>query len=94
MISGLIADDFAEFGASGGIWYKVDVVKHLPDQPFIPRTISEFAVKQLSPDTALVTYHCHTGSITPFTSLRSSIWRLQGDRWQMVFHQGTPVNRQ
>jgi len=94
VISGLIADDFIEFGASGGVWHKADIVEHLPHQPFTPRTISEFVVKQLSPDTALVTYLGHTGSITPVTSLRSSIWRLQGDRWQMVFHQGTPVNRQ
>lgn len=93
VISGLIADDFTEFGASGGVWYKADIVEHLPDQPFTPRTISEFTVKQLSPNTALVTYHCHTGSTTPVTSLRSSIWRLQGDRWQMVFHQGTLIPR-
>lgn len=92
-ISRLIADDFTEFGASGGIWHKPDIVEQLPGQPFTPRTISEFAVKQLSPNTALVTYHCHTGSITSVTSLRSSIWRLQGDRWQMVSHQGTLIPR-
>ena len=34
-ISGLIADDFTEFGASGGVWYKADIVEHLPDHdPF------------------------------------------------------------
>ena len=28
VISGLIADDFTEFGASGGVWYKADIVQH------------------------------------------------------------------
>ncbi|MHC8316226.1 nuclear transport factor 2 family protein [Pseudomonas sp. LB3P31] len=84
----LIADDFAEFGASGGVWCKADVVEQLPDQPFVQRTIREFAVKPLSPDTALVTYRCHTDTSS---SLRSSIWRQRDGRWQMVFHQGTFV---
>jgi hypothetical protein len=87
-ISRFIADDFTEFGASGGVWCKADVAEHLPDQAFIQRTISEFAVKPLSADTALVIYRCHTDINT---SLRSSIWRYRDGRWQMVFHQGTFV---
>jgi len=85
-ISRLIADDFTEFGASGGVWSKTDLIQQLPCQPFIQRTISEFAVKPLSGDTALVTYRCHTNA---GNSLRSSIWRKQEEQWQMVFHQGT-----
>nr|WP_207203982.1 nuclear transport factor 2 family protein [Pseudomonas sp. TH31] len=91
-ISRLLADDFIEFGANGSIWTKAEVVEQLPLQPFAQRTISEFAAKQLSEDTALVTYHCHTvaiGQRSPANSLRSSIWRQQGEHWQMVFHQGT-----
>lgn len=84
--SQLIADDFIEFGASGGIWTKADLVEQLPDQPFTRRTISKFAVKPLSEHTALVTYQCHTDASN---SLRSSIWRNQEEQWQMVFHQGT-----
>jgi hypothetical protein len=87
-ISRLIADDFTEFGASGGIWTKADLVEQLPCQPFTQRTISEFAVKPLSGDTALVTYQCHTNASN---SLRSSIWRKQEEQWQMVFHQGTCI---
>ena len=87
-ISRLIADDFAEFGASGGIWSKADLVEQLPCQPFTQRTISEFAVKPLSEHAALVTYQCHTAASN---SLRSSIWRKQEEQWQMVFHQGTKL---
>ncbi|MDQ0125585.1 hypothetical protein J2W17_004551 [Pseudomonas lini] len=87
-ISRLIADDFSEFGASGGVWNKTDVVERLPDEIFTERTISEFAVKPLSEHTALVTYQCHTAAST---SLRSSIWRKKEEQWQMVFHQGTSI---
>ncbi|RON10305.1 DUF4440 domain-containing protein [Pseudomonas brassicacearum] len=93
-ISRLLADDFIEFGASGSIWNKAEVVEQLPHEAFTRRTISEFAAKQLSEYTVLVTYHCHTPSIgqhCPTNSLRSSIWRRQGEHWQMVFHQGTPL---
>ncbi|MBK5352581.1 nuclear transport factor 2 family protein [Pseudomonas sp. TH41] len=91
-ISNLIADDFIEFSASGSTWTKADLVEQLPHQPFTERTINEFAAKQLSEHTALVTYHCHTISIgqhSPANSLRSSIWRHQDEQWRMVFHQGT-----
>lgn len=88
----LIADDFIEFGASGGIWNKSDVLEALPQQTFTPRTVSQFTFKQLSEDSALVTYHCHTGAVDqrmPADNLRSSVWRRHGEQWQMVFHQGT-----
>ena len=90
-ISRLIADDFREFGASGGIWSKADVLEHLPQQPFSQRAISQFMIKPLSDDTALVTYHCANGPDSH--SLRSSIWRREGEQWQMLFHQGTPITR-
>jgi hypothetical protein len=86
-ISCLIADDFFEFGASGGIWTKADVVQQLPDDSFIQRSISEWAVKRLSEHTALVTYLCQANSSA--NSLRSSIWRMKDEQWQMIFHQGT-----
>ncbi|MDZ5433423.1 DUF4440 domain-containing protein [Pseudomonas fluorescens] len=87
-ISRLIADDFIEFGASGNAWTKADLIDQLPDEAFIQRTISEFAVKPLSEHIALATYQCHTETSR---SLRSSIWRKQNEQWQMLFHQGTPI---
>jgi hypothetical protein len=45
-----------------------------------------------------VPYHFHTiaiaiGQRAPANSLRSSIWRRQGEQWQMVFHQGTFIQQ-
>ena len=91
-VSRLLADDFVEFGASGNVWSKAEVVEQLPLQPFTQRTISEFTTKSLSENTALVTYQCQNVAIdqrATTNSLRSSVWRKDGEQWQMVFHQGT-----
>lgn len=85
-ISNLIADDFIEFSASGSTWTKADLVEQLPHQPFTERTINEFAAKQLSEHTALVTYHCHTISIgqhSPPTAcaVQSGVIRTSNGGW-------------
>ncbi|MGE8152962.1 DUF4440 domain-containing protein [Pseudomonas vancouverensis] len=85
-VSHLLADDFIEFGASGMIWSKAEVLEQLPQEIFTPRTITRFTTKRLSECTVLVTYHCHSATNN---SLRSSIWRKQDEQWQMFFHQGT-----
>lgn len=95
-LSDLLADDFIEFGASGSIWTKTEVVEQLPQESFTQRTISQFAVKPLSEHTALVTYQCHAvilGQGCTIGSLRSSIWRQRGEQWEMVFHQGTIIHQ-
>ena len=84
----LIADDFMEFGSSGKIYNKNDVMESLPTEDTRKFTISCFEVKELSKDVMLATYKAvENGAV----SLRSSVWRLSDDIWQMVFHQGTIV---
>lgn len=83
----LIADDFVEFGASGGVWTKTDVIADLQNEVFEKRLISDVEVRALADDVMLVTYVCHSAT----TSLRSSIWRRHGEGWQMTFHQGTTI---
>lgn len=93
-ISNLLADDFIEFSASGGVWSKADVVDQLPHEPFFRRSISQFSIKSLSEESALATYLCRAESHDQSgvaDSLRSSIWRKRGEQWQMVFHQGTLI---
>ena len=87
LLSALIADDFTEFGASGKVWHKADVLLGLPNQVFRARTISGFQLRILAENAALVTYICHSST----TSLRSSVWCQRDGRWQMTFHQGTPI---
>ena len=80
----LVADDFVEFGSSGQVYAKQDVIGQLLAAPAFSVQMTAFRVRALSPDVALATYR--TGR-----SLRSSIWRREGDGWRIVFHQGTPI---
>ncbi|PNG29881.1 MULTISPECIES: nuclear transport factor 2 family protein [Pseudomonas] len=92
-LEALLADDFLEFGASGGRWNKAQVLQSLPQQDFIERSISEFSLQPLAADLAQVTYLCHNaaaGGRAAGSAWRSSLWRCREGRWQMLFHQGTP----
>lgn len=92
-LEALLADDFLEFGASGGRWDKAQVLESLPQQDFIERSISEFSLQPLAADLAQVTYLCHNaaaGGRAAGSAWRSSLWRCREGRWQMLFHQGTP----
>ena len=90
----LIADDFVEFGSSGRIWNKRDVLSALPTESGVHFTISNFAIRELGPGLVLATYRVirSTKEAEHRASLRSSIWRFENERWQMTFHQGTPAD--
>ncbi|MEI6284869.1 MAG: DUF4440 domain-containing protein [Bacillota bacterium] len=91
----LLADDFREFGSSGGVYSKKDILEQLPRDTQIARVeflVSDFQVRQLAEAIVLTTFTID--KILPdnsrAVSLRSSIWRKTGKGWQMLFHQGTP----
>ena len=92
-IDSLLADDFFEFGSSGRIWSREDVLKDFPTQKSSGSfVIGDFEVRRLGEDTVLATYTLVVeGSAS--VSLRSSIWKKTGERWQVIFHQGTRVRR-
>ena len=90
----LLADDFREFGGSGRVFNKEQIIEALQNQPLLELWLDEFQVKCLSADLALVTYRGHykfPDAEKVSHSLRSSIWRKRDGRWEVVFHQGTPV---
>ncbi|HEY5959598.1 MAG TPA: DUF4440 domain-containing protein [Polyangiaceae bacterium] len=80
----LISSRFVEFGSSGRIYTKDDVVRQTLAAPIVRVAVTEFSVLAVSADVVLATYR------TP-NSLRSSIWRREDERWRIVFHQGTPI---
>ncbi len=91
----LLADEFIEFGSSGRIFEKQQIIENLQNEPIEPltrRSITEFNTSVLAAGVVLVTYRIakYSGdSEEPSYSLRSSVWKLIDDRWKMVFHQGT-----
>ena len=85
----LLADDFVEFGSSGRVYTKSDLVALLQAETPSVQTTSNFKVTVLSPRVALLTYTIRREAVPPVYTLRSSVWKLRGERWQIVFHQGT-----
>jgi hypothetical protein len=92
--SSLIAEDFVEFGASGKVWSKAEIIAAMSQWTPSDRIVANFRVRELSASVCLITYE--SIAVTkqrkdPLPSLRSSIWRRTSDRWEIVFHQGTIV---
>jgi hypothetical protein len=80
-VSALIADDFVEFGKSGGIFYKADTLEGLANETIdLQITVSDFSVRELSPEVVLVTYTASmldNDKITMVSTNRSSVWVLR-----------------
>ena len=95
-IMDLLADEFIEFGSSGRVFDKQQIIKSLQNEPMealTQRSITEFKTLILATGVVLVTYRLvrHISGEEPVHSLRSSIWKLNNARWKMIFHQGTLV---
>ncbi len=91
-LSELIADDFVEYGSSGKIYTKKDVLEFLPIEPERYMKMENFHARQLSPEVVLLNYDLlsrHAQNRRTRRSARSSIWQLTNGRWQIVFHRGT-----
>jgi len=88
----LLADDFLEFGMFGNKYSKSDILEHIPKWSSYGYEGSDFSMKILEESTVLLTYKASvtnnkTSEIKD--TLRSSIWQMRNDNWQMIFHQGT-----
>ena len=86
----LLAEDFREFGASGRVYSRAEIIEALAVEALSDISIEDFAAWEISGGVALVTYRAvkrRAGEIV--ASMRSSLWVLRDGRWRMVFHQGT-----
>ncbi len=89
-IAATLCDEFVEFGSSGRVHMREDVLKWLQKEPPFDYEISNFNLEQLSRTVVLATYaFVSNGS----RSWRSSIWVLRDNQWQMRFHQGTRYSK-
>src|SRR5690242_8219516 len=84
-----LADEFVEFGSSGRIFNKEQIIESLQQEDGdCRRELHDFAAILLAPGVVLATYRASRDSSNggpPVESLRSSIWKLIDGRWQMVF---------
>jgi hypothetical protein len=92
-VDALLAEDFVEFGSSGGTYAKRQTIASLQTESAVRWSLTDFKIVQLAPDVVLTTYRAIRYGISgeqPTYSLRSSIWILIDGQWRMRFHQGTP----
>ncbi len=93
-VAELLADEFTEFGESGKRYSKHDTLAALGKPADVKYSILDFSAIEISSGVVLATYRVQkedlkSGRTT--LSLRNSLWRYRDKRWQMVFHQGTPL---
>lgn len=95
-VSATLDDGFVEFGSSGRVYGKAEIVEALAaerDGPPVERDTTAFKVRPLGDTAVLVTYRASTRSAgrPDRVTLRSSIWERRDGQWRLVFHQGTPA---
>ena len=93
-VAALLADDFREFGYSGRVWLREEILELLANETYQPAMMEDFRCAWIAEGVALVTYL--TVRIDPkagqtFTALRSSLWTKESGEWRMRFHQGTKI---
>lgn len=89
-----LAEDFEEFGSSGRVWTRTQILDELAGERYVPPAIEDFRCAMLTDAVALVTYRSvksFDGAGAQITSVRSSIWTKKDGIWKLRFHQGTPV---
>lgn len=87
-LNALLADDFIEFGSSGGVVNKLTAIEGMLAESPLSAIISDFEIRDLAPNVVLATYRsCRLSDMR--YALRSSIWNQNGGKWQICFHQGT-----
>lgn len=91
-VSALLARDFFEFGASGRVWSRHAILALLATEDYQPPILEDFACRWIADHAVLATYRTvriDTKTGANQSTLRSSIWQKENDRWRVRFHQGT-----
>jgi hypothetical protein len=95
LVASMLADDFIEIGASGRIFNKASILEDLKNEsPRSASILTDFATREISPTAILATYKATRRNLAAEVtgqSLRSSLWIHLDGRWQLTFHQGTPI---
>jgi len=90
LMDSLLAPDFVEFGRSGKVYTRKELLTNGEGKRTFNALIHQYDVRLLAPAIALATYvsELQAGGVTERAN-RSSIWdRTSGD-WKLRFHQGT-----
>ncbi|MDR6417306.1 ribonuclease HI family protein [Pseudarthrobacter sulfonivorans] len=83
----LLHPDFMEIGSSGRVWTRDAMMMAMEEDPGHHTELEILGADRIGTSAVLLTYRSYSRS---GTVLRSSLWVLDGGRWRLRFHQGTP----
>jgi hypothetical protein len=95
-VAALLTEDFLEFGASGRVWSRDQILNLLASETYVPPIVEDFVCHRVADGVVLVTYRAvrsHTDTGQREVTLRSSLWTLRAGKWRVRFHQGTRAAR-
>ncbi|MDH5432660.1 MAG: DUF4440 domain-containing protein [Gammaproteobacteria bacterium] len=87
-----LSDDFIEIASTGVQFDKAHALSRIPHEVSPDFWQQDFSLNKFKNTLAQLVYKAaikHPDSEEIKYSRRSSIWRFNGDVWQMIFHQGT-----
>lgn len=96
-VENLLAEGFVEFGSSGTVYHRDEIVDRLARETGGDGSDElrafDYRLTELADGIVLLTYRTRRRlpEGTERHVLRSSVWKVVGGRWKMVFHQGTPT---
>ena len=87
----LMSPDYWEVGASGRRYSREFILAHLRENPPVDAatagwTTEQHALRQLGPETYLLTYTLHQQQRV---TRRATIWQRTEEGWRILYHQGT-----
>lgn len=88
----ILAPSFFEFGRSGRIHSREEVLNAPKQKIRATLPLKNFEAKLISENVALLTYQSEVEYETLEIGNRSSLWKKTETGWQLTFHQGTPTN--
>ncbi|OZC90873.1 DUF4440 domain-containing protein [Rhodococcus sp. 06-412-2C] len=85
----LLSDDFTEVGASGAVWDKASILDLLSSEDSAEIEVLELSGRAIGADFGLVQWISKRSGMR---ARRTSLWRRIESGWELVHHQGTPLN--
>jgi len=91
-----MAPDYWEVGASGRCYSREFILDFLANNPPVDAVSTgwqcfDHAIRQLGPNTYLLTYTLRQGERV---TRRSTIWQKTNEDWRILYHQGTIASRE
>jgi hypothetical protein len=94
-VEALLAEEFEEFGSSGRVWTREQILDLLASEDYERPSMEDFRCAVIAKNVALVTYRSvRTDAASGLNAsvLRSSLWVKDAQGWRMRFHQGTRMD--